>query len=61
MTADRQGDVDLLGLEAEDLATQDLGGWLVIRERPPQQGRLALVAAVDRVGQVQVDDGRLAK
>ena len=59
VAADAEREVHLLWLESQDLAAQDLDRGLVVLERLAQQRVVALVAAMDGVGQVQVDEGGL--
>ena len=59
VSADPQREVDLLRLEAGDLAAEDPGRRSVVRPWGRQQLVVALVAAEDGVGQVEEDDRAL--
>ena len=58
MASDAEREVDLLWLQTQDLAAQDVDGWFVILEGPSEQSLVSFVAAVDRVGQIQIDESR---
>ena len=59
--ADAQREVDLLGLQPGDLAAEQVDRrWIVVARRAEQLG-VALVAAEDRVGQVEEDQRGLGE
>ena len=59
--ADAERQVDLLRLQADDLLAEEVERRRVVGSRRAQQLVVALVAAEDRVGQVEEDDGRLGE
>ena len=59
MPADAGGQVHVLGLEAHDLAAKDVGRRLVVLGWDPEDLDLPLIPAMDRIGQVEVDEGGL--
>ena len=61
VVADTQRQVDLLGLEAGDLAHEEVDRRPVVRPRHREELVVAVVAAEDGVGQVQEDDRRLGE
>ncbi|OGO56057.1 MAG: hypothetical protein A2V84_00500 [Chloroflexi bacterium RBG_16_70_13] len=61
MVADPQGHIDRLWLEAGDLAADPGHRGVVVDPGRPEQLVIALVAAEDRVGQVEEHDGRLGE
>ena len=61
MAADPERQVDLLRLEPGDLLAKQLERRVVVGARHPEQLLVALVAAEDRVGQVEEDDRRLGE
>ena len=61
VAADPEREVHLLRLEPGDLAAEDLVRRRVVGARRAQQLVVALVAAEDRVGQVEEDDRRLGE
>ena len=61
MTADAERQVDLLRLEPGDLLAEQLERRVVVGARRAEQLVVALVAAEDRVGQVEEHDRRLGE
>ena len=61
MATDAERQVDLLRLEPGDLLAEQLERRVVVGARHPEQLVVALVAAEDRVGQVEEDDRRLGE
>ena len=61
VTAHRQREVDHLRLEPDDLAAQQVVRGGIVLAHAAKQLVVALVAAVNGVGQVEKDDRRLAK
>ena len=56
VVADAQREVDLLRFQPRDLAAQQVDRRRVVATGGAQQLGVTLVAAVDRIGQVEVDD-----
>ena len=56
VTPDGEGEVDDLGLEAQDLAAQQLVRRRVVLAHGAEQLLVALVAAKDGIGQVELDE-----
>ncbi len=61
VVADAKREVHLLRLQAVDLPTEEIDRHRVVVSRRGQQLGVAHVAAVDRIGQVQVDHRRLGE
>ena len=61
VAADTEREVDLLRLEPGDLLAKQLERRVVVGARHPEQFLVALVAAEDRVRQVEEDDRRLGE